>query len=44
MKNFSVTPVNMIVDGEQVFTQLHAQAEVLDADFEPSINKSPNLV
>ncbi len=32
-EDFSVTPTNMIVDGDQVFTQLHAQAKGLDAKF-----------
>ena len=32
-ENFSVTPTNMIAEGEQVFTQLHAKAEGLDANF-----------
>ena len=31
--NFSVTLVNMIVDGDQVFTQLHGIADGMDADF-----------
>ena len=30
--NFAVTPVNMICDGNQVFTQLHAKAEGMDAN------------
>ena len=32
-EDFSVTPTKMIVDGDQVFTQLHAQAKGLDANF-----------
>ena len=32
-EDFSVTPTNMIVDGDQVFTQLHAQAKGLDTNF-----------
>jgi len=31
--NFSVTPTNMIAEGDQVFTQLHAKADGLDANF-----------
>tara|TARA_B100000941_G_scaffold102077_1_gene71469 strand:+ start:332 stop:703 length:372 start_codon:yes stop_codon:yes gene_type:complete len=31
--NFSVTPVNMIAEGDQVFTQIHAKADGLEADF-----------
>ena len=32
-EDFSVTPTNMIVEGDQVFTQLHAKAKGLDANF-----------
>ena len=32
-ENFSVTPINMIAEGDQVFTQIHAEAEGMDADF-----------
>ena len=32
-EDFSVTPTNMIVEGDQVFTQLHTQAKGLDANF-----------
>ena len=32
-EDFSVTPINMIAEGEQVFTQVHAQGKGLDADF-----------
>ena len=32
-ENFSVTPINMIAEGDQVFTQIHAKAEGMDADF-----------
>ena len=32
-EDFSVTPINMIAEGDQVFTQIHAQAKGLDADF-----------
>jgi ketosteroid isomerase-like protein len=32
-ENFSVTPTNMIAEGDQVFTQIHAKAEGLDANF-----------
>jgi len=32
-ENFSVTPTNMIAEGDQVFTQVHATAEGMDADF-----------
>jgi ketosteroid isomerase-like protein len=32
-EEFSVTPVNMIAEGDQVFTQIHAKAKGLDADF-----------
>ena len=31
--NFSVTPTNMIAEGDQVFTQIHAKADGLDANF-----------
>ena len=31
--NFSVSPENMIYDGDQVFTQLHAKADEMDANF-----------
>ena len=31
--DFSVTPTNMIAEGDQVFTQIHAKAKGLDADF-----------
>ena len=32
-QNFTVTPVNMIAEGDQVFTQIHASADGLDANF-----------
>ena len=32
-ENFSVTAINMIAEGDQVFTQIHAKAEGMDADF-----------
>jgi hypothetical protein len=32
-EDFSVTLNNMIVDGDQAFTQLYAKAKGLDADF-----------
>jgi ketosteroid isomerase-like protein len=32
-EDFSVTPINMIAEGDQVFTQIHAKAEGMDADF-----------
>ena len=32
-ENFSVTPINMIAEGDQVFTQIHAKAEGMDAEF-----------
>ena len=32
-ENFSVTPINTIAEGDQVFTQIHAKAEGMDADF-----------
>jgi ketosteroid isomerase-like protein len=32
-EKFSVTPINMIAEGDQVFTQIHAEAEGMDADF-----------
>ena len=32
-EKFSVTPINMIAEGDQVFTQIHAKAEGMDADF-----------
>ena len=32
-EDFSVTPMNMIAEGDQVFTQIHAKAKGLDADF-----------
>ena len=31
--NFSVTQTNMIAEGNQVFTQLHAKADGMDANF-----------
>ena len=31
--DFSVTPTNMIAEGDQVFTQIHAKADGLDANF-----------
>ena len=31
--NFSVNPINMIAEGNQVFTQLHAKADGMDANF-----------
>ena len=31
--DFSVTPTNMIAEGDQVFTQIHAKAKGLDAIF-----------
>ena len=31
--DFSVTPTNMIAEGDQVFTQIHAKAKRLDAIF-----------
>ena len=31
--DFSVTPTNMIAEGDQVFTQIHAKAKGLDANF-----------
>ena len=31
--NFSVTPINMIAEGDQVFTQIHAKADGMEADF-----------
>ena len=31
-EDFSVTPTNMIAEGDQVFTQIHAQAKGLDAN------------
>ena len=31
--NFSVTPTNMIAEGDQVFTQLLAKADGVDANF-----------
>jgi hypothetical protein len=32
-EDFSVTPSNMIIDGDRAFTQLHAKAKGLDANF-----------
>ena len=32
-EDFSVTPTNMIAEGDQVFTQIHAKAKGLDANF-----------
>ena len=32
-ENLSLAPTNVIVDGDQIFTQLHAKAKRLDADF-----------
>ena len=32
-EDFSVTSTNMIAEGDQVFTPMHAKAEGLDADF-----------
>ncbi len=31
--DFSVTPTNMIAEGDQVFTQIHAKAKGMDANF-----------
>ena len=31
--NFSVTPVNMIAEGDKVFTQIHAKADGMEANF-----------
>ena len=32
-EDFSVTPINIIVEGDQVFTQIHAKADGMDANF-----------
>ena len=32
-EEFSVTPTNMIAEGDQVFTQIHAKTKGLDANF-----------
>ena len=32
-EDFSVTPTNMIAEGDQVFIQIHAKAKGMDANF-----------
>lgn len=32
--SFSVTPINKICDRNQIFTQLHAKADRMDANFD----------